>query len=131
MLKGNVYSDVPRAFHRWCGQGKEICMYSSGSELAQRLLFATTEFGDLAQHVRAFFDTRVGVKTSADSYRRIASLVRRPEKQFLFLSDTVAEVAAARSAGLQTVLVVRPESECQGNLPPGSQFVISSFEAIA
>jgi enolase-phosphatase E1 len=108
-LSGQVYPDIPRAFAGWRRQGKEISIYSSGSELAQRLLFATTQFGDLTPYIRNFFDTRVGAKTAADSYRRIASLTKRPEEQFLFLSDAIAELKAAQSVGFQTRLVLRGE----------------------
>ena len=106
-LKGQVYSDVPRAFDRWRRQGKDISIYSSGSELAQRLLFSTTEFGDLTAYLSAFFDTRVGAKTNPDSFRRIRSLKGHPENEWLFLSDTLAELDAARSAGMRTALVAR------------------------
>jgi len=106
-LKGQVYPDVPRALDRWCRQAKDVSIYSSGSELAQRLLFSSTESGDLTRYISAFFDTRVGGKTSVDSFRRIASLKGREEDQFLFLSDSLAELDAARSAAMQTVLVAR------------------------
>jgi len=109
-LKGEVFPDVPRAFDRWRSQGKDIAVYSSGSELAQRLLFSTTAFGDLSVQIRAFFDTRVGAKSSAESYARIAASTSHPADQFLFLSDVAAELDGARLAGMQTGLVVRSES---------------------
>ena len=110
-LKGEVFPDVPRAFGRWRRQGKDIAIYSSGSELAQRLLFSTTEFGDLSLQISAFFDSRVGAKTSIESYKKIASSTGYPEDRFLFLSDVVTELDAARSAGMQTALVVRAEGK--------------------
>jgi enolase-phosphatase E1 len=106
-LKGQVYPDVPRAFDRWQQQAKDVSIYSSGSELAQRLLFSTTEAGDLTRYISTFFDTQVGAKTSAESFRRIASLKGHQEDRFLFLSDTLAELDAARAAGMRTVLVAR------------------------
>jgi enolase-phosphatase E1 len=117
-LIGQVYSDVPRAFDRWYQQGKDISIYSSGSELAQRLLFSTTGSGDLTRYISAFFDTRVGAKTSTESFRRIASLKRHPEDQFLFLSDSPRELDAARSAGMRTALVARAAGETQGDGHP-------------
>lgn len=128
-LKGQVYPDVARAFASWRRQGKEISIYSSGSELAQRLLFATTPFGDLTPYISNFFDTRVGAKTNADSYRRIASRMAHPEEQFLFLSDAVAEVRAARTAGFQTRLVLRDESH-DAQAVPGEQTVIPGLESL-
>jgi len=126
-LKGQVYTDVPAAFERWSRQGKVVAIYSSGSELAQRLLFATTESGDLTRHIRTFFDTRVGMKANPESYRRIAELLRTPADYFLFLSDTLAELDAARSAGMKTALVVRGRS---GDDPGAGHRVIHDFDAI-
>ena len=50
-----------------------IAIYSSGSELAQRRLFATTGDGDLTPLIDGFFDTAVGAKVEAASYARIAA----------------------------------------------------------
>ncbi len=126
-LKGQVYSDVPRAFDRWRREGKNISIYSSGSELAQRLLFSTTEFGDLTSYITAFFDTRVGAKTKPDSFRRIRSLHGHSEKEWLFLSDTLLELDAARAAGMRTTLVARtPGVEIRADGHP----VVNNFDEL-
>lgn len=106
-LRGEVYPDVPAEFEHWRRQAKKIAIYSSGSELAQKLLFSTTQFGDLTKYISNFFDTRVGAKTNAESYSRIATIIGVPEDRFLFLSDVTGELDAARSAGMSTTLVVR------------------------
>ena len=106
-LKGEVYPDVPVAFERWKRQGKKICIYSSGSVLAQRLLFGSVAAGDLTRYINAFFDTRVGAKAEADSYRKIAAALSLEPEQFLFLSDAVKEIEAAQSAGMQALLCER------------------------
>ena len=64
-LHGEVYTDVPRAFARWRRQGREIAIYSSGSVLAQKLLFGSVPSGDLTRDICGFFDTAIGVKTAA------------------------------------------------------------------
>ena len=46
-LKGEVYPDVPEAFARWTAGRVRIGIYSSGSVLAQKLLFANSTAGDL------------------------------------------------------------------------------------
>lgn len=126
-LKGQVYPDVPRAFDRWYSQGKDVSIYSSGSELAQRLLFSTTASADLTRYISTFFDTRVGAKTSAESYRHIASLKGHPENQFLFLSDSLVELNAARSADMRTMLVVREAgNESRGHDHP----VVHNFDEL-
>jgi len=107
-LRGEVYEDVPRAMTRWREAGIRVAIYSSGSELAQRLLFGSTPFGDLTPHITAFFDTAVGAKTSADSYRRIASALECPAPSLLFLSDIEAELSAAVEAGCRVRLCMRP-----------------------
>src|SRR5262249_19253547 len=58
-LRSQVFEDVPRAFERWRKQGKQICIYSSGSVLAQKLLFAHTESGDLTGYIDGYFDTNI------------------------------------------------------------------------
>jgi enolase-phosphatase E1 len=126
-LKAPVFTDVPPALARWRGAGMKIGIFSSGSLLAQQLLFAHTEAGDLTHLIDNYFDTTTGKKTATDSYRYIASALRRSESEVLFISDLVAELDAASAAGMQTLLCVRP-----GNLPQiaGRHQVIRSFAEI-
>ena len=126
-LRGEVYPDVPMAFERWKRHGKDICIYSSGSVLAQQLLFGSVASGDLTRYIRAFFDTRVGAKAEAESYRKIAAAVSYDPRQFLFLSDAVKEIEAARSAGMQALLCVRAGDP---NAAESSGQVIRDFNAI-
>jgi enolase-phosphatase E1 len=114
-LRGDVYPDVPVAFERWKRQGKKICIYSSGSVLAQKLLFGSVATGDLARYISAFFDTRVGAKAEAESYRKIAAAISQEPRWILFCSDAVKEIEASRAAGMQALLCERtPWSEGQG-----------------
>lgn len=106
-LRGEVFPDVLAAFERWRRQKKIICIYSSGSVLAQQNLFRTTAAGDLTSYISVFFDTRVGAKTEGESYRKIAASFSYTTSQFLFISDAVKEIEAARSVGMQTLLCVR------------------------
>jgi enolase-phosphatase E1 len=107
-LVGPVYPDVPKALRRWKEEGREACIFSSGSVLAQRLLFAHSTAGDLTPCLAAYFDTAMGSKREAASYRGIAAARRRPAGEWLFLSDVTDELDAARDAGMRTALVVRP-----------------------
>jgi enolase-phosphatase E1 len=113
-LKGEVYPDVPVAFERWRRQGKEICIYSSGSVLAQQLLFGSVASGDLTRYISAFFDTRVGAKADAESYKKIAASISLQPRQILFLSDAVKEIEAARAAGIQALLCEREALSAPG-----------------
>ena len=81
--------------------------------LAQRLLFGSTQTGDLTGFISGFFDTTVGPKTAVDSYRRIASTLSCPIARLLFVSDTPRELQAARSAGCSVLLCVRPGNRAE------------------
>lgn len=107
-LKGQVYADVLPAFERWRAQARSIHIYSSGSVLAQKLLFAHTTAGDLTAYIEGYFDTTTGPKKEAASYRSIAAQLGLPAASVHFISDITAELDAARAAGMRTALCVRP-----------------------
>jgi enolase-phosphatase E1 len=127
-LRGQVYSDVLPAFERWRRRGLGIYIYSSGSVLAQQLLFGSTNAGDLTPFLSGYFDTAIGPKVSAESYGVIAQGIHIPPPQILFVSDVGQELDAARTGGLRTALCVRGN----GEVPPGSALypVIRTFDEI-
>jgi enolase-phosphatase E1 len=125
-LLSEVYDDVPHAFERWRKQGKTLAIFSSGSVLAQRLLFAHTAASDLTGYLSAYFDTTTGAKQEAESYRRIAGALALPTSAILFLSDVMAELDAARQAGMQTALCVRAVGAPSANTHP----LIRTFDEI-
>jgi len=112
-LKAELFAEVATALERWRRAGLKISIFSSGSSLAQRLLFAHTEAGDLTGFIDNYFDTTVGSKTDVASYRQIASALRLPAQNVLFISDVVPELDAASAAGMQTLLCVRPGNHRQ------------------
>lgn len=127
-LRGEVFDDVPAAMRRWHDAGLLLAIYSSGSQLAQRRLFASTQYGDLTPLISGFFDTAVGPKIDPDSYRQIAAALTTETRSIIFLSDVAAELAAARAAGCETRLCVRP-----GNAPQteADRFIqIRSFQEL-
>ena len=126
-LRGHVYPDVPVAFERWRRKEKTISIFSSGSILAEKLIFAHTDFGDLTRLLTAHFDTTTGAKKEPESYRKIAAVLGKPPGAVLFLSDSVAELDAARSAGMETALSARPENPGPG---PHEHRVVRSFEEV-
>jgi enolase-phosphatase E1 len=107
-LKSHVYPDVVPALRRWNDAGKTVRIYSSGSVTAQKAFFAHTDFGDLLPLLVGHFDTTTGPKREAGSYRAIAKQIAALPETVLFISDIVAELDAARQAGMQTCLCVRP-----------------------
>ena len=127
-LRSQVFQDVPPALRYWKNKNLDVRIFSSGSVLAQKLLFANTEVGDLTHLLCGYFDTNIGPKTDQESYRQIANEFRLPASEVLFISDMAAELDAAKCAGMQTLLCVRP-----GNLPQPEKHghgVISSFSEI-
>jgi enolase-phosphatase E1 len=114
-LKSQVYADVAPALERWRARGLSINIFSSGSVLAQQLLFAHTEAGDLTKFIDNYFDTNIGKKGEAASYRRIAEALSLNTNEVLFISDVVAELDAATEAGMSTLLSIRPGNPPQNN----------------
>jgi enolase-phosphatase E1 len=111
-LLSHIYPDVPPALRRWHGWGLQVAIYSSGSAQAQRTWFGHTKFGDLTGYLTpdGYFDTaRPGPKNQQRSYAAVARALGLPPGQVLFLSDARSELDAARSAGLRTVGIRRPE----------------------
>ena len=112
-LKAQLFDDVAPALRRWSGANLRIGIFSSGSVLAQRLLLAHTNAGDLTGLIDDYFDTTTGPKTAAESYRTIAASLGLPAAKILFISDVVAELEAAGAAGMQTLLCIRPGNNPQ------------------
>lgn len=114
-LTGHVYPDVPPVLRAWRAAGIALYVYSSGSVTAQKVLFAHTFAGDLTPLFAGHFDTAIGAKRDAASYAAIATATGVAPAGMLFLSDVEAELDAARSAGMRTARLLRPD-----DTPPGA-----------
>ena len=121
-LKAPLFDDVVPNLQRLRANGIGVAIFSSGSVLAQQLLFAHTETGDHTDLIDQYFDTGVGSKVSPASYWEIADQLRVSPKEIIFVSDITNELNAAREAGMATLLCVRP-----GNNPQASS---DEFERI-
>ena len=104
-----LYPDASESLQAWHDAGHALAVYSSGSVPAQKLLFGHTDAGDMTGLFSGWFDTAVGHKREAGSYRRIAAEYGGDAGGIVFLSDIVEELDAAREAGMRTVLVDRRE----------------------
>jgi enolase-phosphatase E1 len=116
-IKSPLFPDVAPKFKSWKGEGKQIIIYSSGSVAAQKLLFRHTngEPADVTPMITDYFDTvNAGPKMEASSYEKIMGQhhVSGGASSWLFLSDNVKEVEAAKAAGMHSFVVQRP-----GNAP--------------
>lgn len=109
-FRGHVYEDAVTHLRQWQKSGIDLYVYSSGSVHAQKLLFGHTEFGDLTPLFSGYFDTLIGAKGDAESYRRIQAAIGIPAARILFLSDITAELDAAHASGMQTTQLVREGS---------------------
>ncbi len=109
-FQGHIYADAEQVLRDWHSRGLVLYVYSSGSVQAQKLLFAHTAFGDLTPLFDGYFDTTVGGKLDAGSYRAIAAAIGVAPVEILFLSDVKAELDAAAAAGCRTVWLVRDDS---------------------
>ncbi len=108
-LKGHVYPDTAPQLRRWHAQGQRLYVYSSGSVEAQKLIFGHSDAGDLTPLFSGYFDTRIGGKREADSYRAILKELALPGAEVLFLSDVGEELDAAREAGMHTCQLLRDD----------------------
>jgi len=130
--RSHMYPDAPLQLRAWHAAGHPLYIYSSGSVSAQKLLFAHSEAGDLAPLFSGHFDTEIGGKRDAGSYRRITAAIDCAPQNLLFLSDVVEELDAAREAGLGTVLIDRREDYPQPRLGDATNghHRVTSFAAI-
>lgn len=128
-LEGEVFDDVPEALEKWHSLGTKVYIYSSGSRLAQRLIFGNSNYGDLRKYLSGFFDTAVGNKRETRSYVEITnSLGVDKPSEILFVTDVYQEATAAKAAGLEVVISIRPGN---GPLPENHGFkTINSFAEI-
>lgn len=108
-FRAHVYPDAAAKLREWHAAGWPLYVYSSGSVQAQKLFFGHSEAGNLLPLFRGHYDTETGGKREAESYRRIAADIGLPPGDILFLSDIGEEIDAAKTAGMQTVQLVRPE----------------------
>jgi enolase-phosphatase E1 len=127
VLRGDVYDDVPPALRQWRAAGISVQVYSSGSVEAQRLLFAHSVAGDLSGLFDGFHDTARGAKRDPMSYRSIATAAGIAAPDWLFLSDTEAELDAASVAGMATCQVVRAED---GTVASARHVLAAEFGAV-
>ena len=114
-LQGPLYADVPPALQHWHQSGLVLAVYSSGSVRAQQLIYQHSTAGDLSGLFSAWFDTNIGVKHSASSYQTISKILDAAANHILFISDSLAELDAASTAGLQVLHCDRAPSSSSGS----------------
>ncbi|KAL1206609.1 putative bifunctional methylthioribulose-1-phosphate dehydratase/enolase-phosphatase E1 [Cardamine amara subsp. amara] len=128
-LKSFVFEDVAEALEKWHSSGIKVYIYSSGSRLAQRLLFGNTNYGDLRKYLSGFFDTTIGNKKESRSYKEITETLGVDDpSEILFVTDVYQEATAAKAAGLEAIISIRPGN---ASLPENHEFkTVTSFSQI-
>ncbi len=107
-LRGQVFADVPERLKAWRAESRTVAIFSSGSRLAQQLLFKYSDFGDLSGTISNYFDTTTGPKRAAASYTAIAAKLGYSADQVTFATDQPTEADAAAQAGCSAILILRP-----------------------
>ena len=136
VLFGSVYPDVLPCIRKWRENGLKVCIYSSGSVPAQKLLFGHIEPSQLhpneqvLDYFNGFFDTAVGSKVESPSYLNIAQQLLLDPSDILFLTDRVLEAQAAREAKIKAVLLDRPGNAPLTDADRDPFMVITSFEQL-
>ena len=126
-LRSQVLDDVPPALKRWHAQNRTVAIFSLGSVLAQKLLFAHTTAGDLTKFLSAYFDTTIGTKTDPASYVRIARTLELLPTEIIFISDVVSELNGAQASGLRALLCKHPGNHPQ---PESAYNIIQTFDDV-
>lgn len=103
-LKATLFPEVAACLRRWHQQGQVLSVYSSGSVAAQQLLYGHSDDGDLTPLFSHWFDTHIGLKEEAQSYRRILKKLGSDGDAVLFISDSLTELQAASAAGIHCCL---------------------------
>ncbi|KAF0975180.1 hypothetical protein FDP41_005933 [Naegleria fowleri] len=125
-LRGELYDDAFHFFERIRDHSCKIYIYSSGSVQAQKLLFQYSTHGNLLPFISDHFDTsNIGNKLEKESYEKIVDKIGVNKSEILFLTDNIGEAEAAREAGVDAVLSVRPGTKA---LPENHTFeAVTSF----
>jgi methylthioribulose 1-phosphate dehydratase / enolase-phosphatase E1 len=128
-LKSHIFGDVPKSFESLSARGSKISIYSSGSRVAQLLLFKYSNHGDLRKHINVYFDTKVGHKRETSSYHEICQYLGADNhSEVLFVTDIYEEATAAAAAGLNVLISVR---DGNGALPEECSFTkIHDFSSL-
>jgi enolase-phosphatase E1 len=111
-IKSQIFSDTLDFFHFIQSQRKQINIYSSGSILAQKLIFKYSNLGDLSSYISNYFDTGVGHKRDFNSYLKISGMLNCTPNEIVFFTDVQEEADSALSIGIKSYIMLR-----NGNSP--------------
>lgn len=126
-VQGEVYDDVVDALKALKDSDRQVYVYSSGSNEAQKLLFGYSDKGNLNEYFAGNFDTTTGSKTEKQSYMDIVAEIGVKASEVLFLTDLPREAAPAAEADLKVAIVVREGNTALTEEEKSQYSVINSF----
>lgn len=130
VLKTHIFRDVAEMMYKWKFDEKvAIYIYSSARADVQMLMFACTEFGSLLHLIDGHFDSKIGIKTSNDTYFRIAQAIQQPPQNIVFFTDDTKEARSAKNVGLK-VLLVKRERKAFSPIDSAQFDVINSLDKV-
>ncbi|KAE8733618.1 putative bifunctional methylthioribulose-1-phosphate dehydratase/enolase-phosphatase E1 [Hibiscus syriacus] len=124
-LEGVVFDDVPEALEKWHASGIKVYIYSSGSRvsLLPSRIASILDSNSKGTPFRLFLLAET--KEKHEVMLKSQSLGVDKPSDVLFLTDVYQEATAAKAAGLDVIISVRPGN---GHLPKNHGFkTVNSF----
>jgi len=110
-LQTPVYSDVAVHIQKWhLTLNIKLFIMSNGWAEATKRFMQKTSHGDLAMLIEDQFDTSLGSLTNAETFKKMIAKVKEDPKDVVFLTKSPEEGKAAKSAGLNVILVLTHSS---------------------
>lgn len=130
VLKTHIYRDVAEMMYKWKIEERiNIYIYSSARADVQMLMFACTEFGSLLHLIDGHFDSKIGSKTSDDTYTKISQAIQQPPQNIAFFTDDAKEARTAKNVGVK-VLLVKRERKAFSPIESAQFDIINSFDKV-
>lgn len=131
VLKTHIFRDVAEMIYKWkVEEHLQVYIYSSARADVQMLMFACTEYGSLLHLIDGHFDSKIGQKTSKDTYERISQAIQQPPHNIVFITDDAKEARSAKMSGFKSVLIMR-ERKVFSPIEAAQFEIVNSFDKIA
>lgn len=125
----HLYDDALDVLSEWHKQNIPIFTFSSATIKAQQLFFGYSGAGDIRYLFSDYFDATQEAKRNSTAYRVITENIAIDASETLFISDSLAELDAAKEAGFQTCLIARSDAGEKVH-PNGKHHCVQSFNEI-
>lgn len=130
VLKTHIFRDVAEMIYKWKVEERiAIYIYSSARADVQMLMFACTEYGSLLHLIDGHFDSKIGAKTTNETYNRIAQAISQHPHNIVFFTDDAKEARSAKNCGYK-VLLVKRERKSFSPIEMAQFDIVNSFENI-